>query len=336
MSSGPSLIFSNNAYYQPTMKFLMNISVGSFITISNFAIKTGIDYSESIKVLEKLSQGGFLEKMLAIRCIECGLLLETVKPEDYVANSQYYCANCDANLEITNNCVDVIFKVIKNPFATGRENKTAIAMHSSAPTTFSIETYLNNGGSFNRELFSPSDEDYNILTKQYDNIFKPHKTTKERGDSLEDLVFNLFNCCKHFLAAKNIRLGNNQIDCFVRNKMFIPGISKFGTCDFFVIECKNEDKTPGSTYFNKLHSILINNSLQFGIIISKKRAASTLKEVARTLFLKNKIIMINLDSNDLKEIIIGRKNLLECLERKIAEIKLCVNEDLIKIGLFEA
>ncbi len=81
MSSGPSLTFSNNANYQPTMKFLMNISAGSYITISNFAIKTGIDYSESVKVLEELSQGGFLEKLLAVRCPECGLLLDIVGSE---------------------------------------------------------------------------------------------------------------------------------------------------------------------------------------------------------------------------------------------------------------
>lgn len=64
------------------MKFLMNISDVSYIMISSFAIKTGIDYSESVKVLEELSQGGFLEKLLAVRCPECGLLLDIVQPED--------------------------------------------------------------------------------------------------------------------------------------------------------------------------------------------------------------------------------------------------------------
>ncbi len=335
MSSGPSLTFSNNANYQPTMKFLMNISAGSYFTISNFAIKTGIDYSESVKVLEELSQGGFLEKLLAVRCPECGLLLDIVQPEDYAIGSQY-CANCDTDLEITNDCVEVVFKVVNNPFATGQENKTAIPERSSALTIFSIETFLKNGGSFNRELFSPSDEKYNMLTKQYENIFNLHKTTKGQGDSLEDLVLSLFSCCKHFSATKSMRLGDNQIDCFVRNKMYIPGISQFGCNDFFVIECKNEKETPSITYFNKLHSILINNGLQFGIIISKYRAAKTLNKFAHTIFLKDKIIMINLDSNDLKKIIIDRENLLEFIEMKIGEIKLDVTKDLKELGLFEA
>lgn len=223
MSSGPSLIFSNNANYQPTMKFLMNISDGSYITISNFAIKTGIDYTESIKVLEELSQGGFLEKLLAVRCPECGLLLDIVQPEDYAISSQY-CANCDTDSDITNDCVEVVFKIINNPFVAGQENKTTLPKHSSAPKFISLETFLKNGGSFNKEFFCPSDNEYKMLVEIYDNIFKPHKTTKEHGDSLENLVLNLFRCCKHFSATDSARLGANQIDCFARNKMYIPGI----------------------------------------------------------------------------------------------------------------
>lgn len=335
MSSGPLLIFSNNDNYQPTMKFLINISAGSYITISNFAIKTGIDYSESVRVLEELSQGGFLEKQLAMRCPECGLLLEIVQPEDYAIGSQY-CANCDTNYNIDNDCIEVVFKVVNNPFFTGQENKTVLPKYSSALNIFSLETFLKNGGCFNREFYCPSDDEYKMLAEIYGNIFKPHKTTKEQGDSLENLVLSLFGCCKHFLPTDSIRLGINQIDCFVRNKMFIPGISQFGTNDFFVIECKNEKEAPGSTYFNKLHSILINNCLQFGIIVSKHHAAKTLNKFAHTIFLKDKIIMINLDSNDLKKIIIDRENLLECLERKIGEVKMDVAKDLIKLGLFEA
>lgn len=334
MSSGPSLIFSNNANYQPTMKYLMNISDGSYIMISNFAVKTGIDYSESIKVLEELSQSGFLEKQLAVRCPECGLLLDIVHPEKYEIGSQY-CANCDEDLYITNDCVEVVFKVINNPFATGQENKTDIPIHSSALNNFSLETFLKNGGSFNREFYCPTNEEYKVLTEKFNNIFTTHKTTKERGDSLESLILSLFGCCKHFSSTDKLKLGDNQIDCFARNKMYIPGISQVGSFDFFVIECKNEKEAPGITYFNKLHSILINSSLQFGIIVSKFRAARTLNKFAHTIFLKDEKIMINLDSDDLKKIIIDRVNLLECLERKIAEVKLDANKDLTELGLFE-
>lgn len=334
MSSGPSLVFSNSANYQPTMKYLMNVSDGSYIMISNFVIKTGIDYSESVKVLEELCQSGFLEKKLALRCPECGLLLDIVKPEKYEIGEQY-CANCDEDLDITNDCVEVVFKVINNPFATGQENKTDLPKHSSALNNFSLETFLKNGGSFNRDFYCPTNEDYKVLTKKFNNIFNTHKTTKEHGDSLEDLVLNLFRCCKHFSATNSAKLGTNQIDCLVRNKMYIPGISQVGTNDFFIIECKNENKSPGTTYFNKLHSTLKKSSLQLGIIVSKFCAAKTLNKTAHDIFLSDKIIMISLDSNDLKKIIIERVNLLECLERKIAEVKLDANKDLIELGLFE-
>lgn len=245
MSSGPSLTFSNNENYQPAMKFLMNISVGSYITISNFAIKTGIDYSEGIKVLEELSQEGILEKRLAVRCPDCGLLLDIVQPEDYVIGS-YYCANCDTDFDITNDCVDVVFKVVKSPFVGGQKNKSILPKRPSALNTYSLETFLKNGGSFN-----------------------------------------------------------------------------------------NENKTPGITYFNKLHSSLINNSLQFGIIISKFRAAKTLQKFSHDIFLKDKMIIINLDRNDLEKIVKGRANLLELLERKIGEVKLDTRNDLVELGLFE-
>lgn len=154
----------------------MNISAASYITISNFAVKTGIDYSESVKVLEELSQGVFLEKLLAVRCPECGLLLDIVQPEDYAIGWQY-CANCDTDSEITNDCVEVVFKVVKNPFTTGQKNKTTLPEHSSALKTFSLETFLKSGGSFNRELYCPSDEKYKMLAEIYGNIFKRHKTT---------------------------------------------------------------------------------------------------------------------------------------------------------------
>ena len=334
MSSGPSLILSHNADYQPTMKFLMNIAVGSIFTISNFSVKTGIDYLECVNVLEELTQGGFLEKLLAIRCPECGLLLETIYPEEYTIGSRY-CANCDMDSDITADCIEVVFRVVNNPFSTGQENKITISDHSSAHKNFSLETFLENGGSFNREFYCPTGEEYKLLAEKYENIFKVHKTTKECGDSLESLVLNLFRCCKHFTATNKIKLGDNQIDCFVRNKMYIPGISQFGAVDFFVIECKNEKEPPGITYFNKLHSILINSSLQFGVIVSKCRAAKTLSEFARTIFLKDNIIMINLDSDDLKKIIIDRENLLECMERKIGEVKLDVAGDLKELGLFD-
>ncbi len=334
MSSGPSLVFSNSANYQPTMKYLMNVSDGSYVMISNFVTKTGIDYSEGVKVLEELCQSGFLEKQLALRCPECGLLLDIVKPEKYEMGERY-CANCDEDMDITNDCVEVVFKVINNPFATGQENKTDLPKHSSALNNFSLETFLKNGGSFNRDFYCPTNEDYKVLNEKYDNIFNTHKTTKECGDSLESLTLSLFCCCKHFMATDKLKLGDNQIDCFARNKMYIPGISQVGSFDFFVIECKNEKEAPGIAYFNKLHSIMINNSLQFGIIVSKFKAARTLNKFAHTIFLKDEKIMINLDGDDLKKIIIDRVNLLECLERKIAEVKLDAKKDLIELGLFE-
>jgi len=73
----------------------------------------------------------------------------------------------------------------------------------------------------------------------------------------------------------------------------------------------------------------------FGIIVSKRKAPRTFVKLARDIFLKNNIIIISMDSGDLEEIIVHRKNLLEMLERKIEEIKLNATKDLRALGLYE-
>lgn len=111
MLSGLSL----NAY-QPTMKFLRNVSVGSYITVSGFSVKTGLDYSECVKVLDELSENGVLAKMFAVRCPECGLLLETAQSVS-VAIGTLYCANCDKDYDIFNDFIEVVFKVVNSFYA---------------------------------------------------------------------------------------------------------------------------------------------------------------------------------------------------------------------------
>ena len=71
-------------------------------------------------------------------------------------------------------------------------------------------------GSINEYLFSPTEEEYLHLKKMYSSIKSRKGTTKKIGDSLEDLVKELFNLCPIFRAA-GIKTSTNQIDCCVTN-----------------------------------------------------------------------------------------------------------------------
>lgn len=87
---------------------------------------------------------------------------------------------------------------------------------------------------------------------------------------------------------------------------------------------------------NKLHSILELSGGKFGIIVSKHPAPNTFIRLSNKIFLKDGILIISIDKNDLHKIIYDKRNLLECIERKITQIKLDSTTDLIENGLFNA
>lgn len=122
----------------------------------------------------------------------------------------------------------------------------------------------------------------------------------------------------------------------MRNTLFVPGLSHSSCKDSFVIECKNEAQAPTAGYMNKLHSILRTTGKQFGIIVSKCPAPRTFVTLSNKVFLNDKIIIISLDTNDLKDIIFQKVNLLECMSRKIDEVKLDATKSLVAFGLYDA
>ena len=47
------------------------------------------------------------------------------------------------------------------------------------------------------------------------------------------------------------------------------------------------------------------------------------------------IMIISLDTNDLKKIVFQKVNLLECMSRKIDEVKLDATKNLVELGLYD-
>lgn len=188
-------------------------------------------------------------------------------------------------------------------------------------------------------FFAPNEQEYKQLEVELKAVSNRGETTKEVGDTLEKLIGHLFGLCTVFNTG-NIKTSTNQIDCYIRNKKYIPyGVfQQIG--NRFVIECKNEARTPSGTYMSKLHSIIstINGKekiVKFGIIVSKKPGPSTFRSLANKYYLTNGIVIISMCCAEISSLIQNRGNLLEMIERKIDEVIFDSTCDLIKAGLYK-
>jgi hypothetical protein len=326
----------NDEQFHNIIKYFESLWPNSKITASNFASQIGIEFPLSQKILQELVKTELLTYILGIRCPECGFLLSSTESIASIEKEQY-CYNCSEEIEISTDDIEVIYTFKNYPFAHGQQSDSPLAIDKSAALQYDSLSQLLKSGllDINAAFFAPTDEEYHNLQIAYKNIFNAHPTTKAKGDTLENLTINLFNLCKHF-RANGIRLNVNQIDCYVRNTLYIPGISQAGCVDSFVIECKNEKSTPKAGYMNKLHSILHNSGKNFGIIVSKCSAPRTFVSLANQIYLRDDIIIISLDKEDLTEIVFKKSNLLECISRKIDAVKLNATKDLIALGLYNA
>lgn len=272
-----------------------------------------------------------------IRCPHCGLLLREVDSLTEFEGATL-CCHCEEEVEPTRDDVEIFYIInTTHPFMEGQQSKPTLELVKSAVPTNDSLTYLIQQGLFdvNKALYAPTDEQYITLQHKYEEIFELKRQTVAKGATLETLISELFSLCKHLNVSK-VRLRPNEIDCYVRNKLFIPGLSADNEYDSFSIECKNEKTVPKAGYMNKLHSIMTTHGKRFGIIASKAKAPKTFISLSHDIFLKDSIVIISLDKDDLAQIIVHRKNLLECIARKIDETKLNATKSLVELGLYEA
>lgn len=309
------------------------------ITVSK--LKKAIEVSTVVasKVLTKCKEIGILHASYAIRCPECNMLIKKVDSISDIPKDKFECYSCEEEIEITLTDIEIIYSIIdKSVFLNGQQS----VINSPARAVVqedSMESIFLAGGC-NQYFFAPTDEQYNELERMYNAVTSRRGTTKNVGDTLENLTINLFNLCSAFKAA-GIRTSTNQIDCCVTNKMYIPyGVLNITGGRFF-IECKNESKTPSGGYMSKLHSIIMNSNaggksdcIKFGIIVSKKKGPLTFKSLAIKEYLSNGIVMINIYGDEIKELIQHKGNLLELIERKASEIMLDATTDLKEAGLY--
>lgn len=309
------------------------------ITVSKVMQAVGISSSLASKVLTKCKEEEIVNTTYAYRCPKCQILLKKVDSIGDIPDEMIECYGCNEEVEITLQDVEVLYSICdESVFITGQQEKGTASARIVAPED-SLESIILAGG-INEHLFHPTEEEYNRLSEMYVRIKSRQGTTKKIGDTLENFVKELFGLCSMFNVS-GLRTSTNQIDCCVRNKLFLNyGI--FRTIGpWFFIECKNESQTPSGGYLSKLHSIISftnaggkGTGIKFGIIVSKERGPSTYKTLAVKSYLADGIIIISIHGEELKAMLDARGNLLELIERKISEVVLDATTDLKESGLY--
>lgn len=312
---------------------------GDAISVSKVVSAIEISPGLASKVLTKCVREGILKASYVIRCPECNMLIKRVESPVDVPNGTFECYSCNEEIEVTPTDIEILYSLADDRvFTGGQQVEMNLPARAVVPENSMESIFL--AGGVNEYLFHLSDEKGKYFSEMYERVKKHRGTTKDIGDSLERLVEELFNICPVFCAT-GIRTSTNQIDCYVRNKVYLDYgvLSVLGAR--FIIECKNEKSTPKGEYLSKIHSIIsVANAgsnekcVKFGIIVSKKKGPATFKQLAVKYYLANKIVIIAICGDELKELFDMRGNLLELIERKATEIMLDATTDLKKAGLF--
>lgn len=311
------------------------------ITVSKLSRALNISPQVASRVLTKCKEAGIINVFYTIRCPECGMLIKKVDSIADIPSAPFECYGCNEEIEVEPSDIELVYALEDDSvFTEGQQEELDLSARAVVPEDSMESIFL--AGNINEYLFHPTDEEYEKLKSMYTSIKNRSGTTKKIGDTLEDLTEYLFNLCSIFKAA-GIRTSTNQIDCCVRNQMYL----KYGILDViggrFFIECKNESETPSGGYMSKLHSIIANTNsgekgrcIKFGIIISKEKGPSTFKKLAVKSYLNDGIVIIAICGDELKELFDNKGNLLDLIERKANEIMMDSTTDLIEAGLYES
>ena len=130
-------------------------------------------------------------------------------------------------------------------FIDAQQNDSDTSARSVAPENSMAQIFQ--AGGINEYLFHPTDDQYSDLSNLYSRVVNA-SGKKEKGDTLEHSTAVLFNLCTAFNAA-GMRTSTNQIDCFVRNKLYLDYGILLNIGARFYIECKNENTTPLALIF---------------------------------------------------------------------------------------
>ncbi len=306
------------------------------ITVSKLSKATSMDVKLTRSVLRSCVDSGFLKEKYAVRCPSCGMIIKKIDSLTEVPTEIITCYACDEEVKISLEDVEVIYEVIDKDFFDGGQR---LMVKDSVAPEDTLKSLLESANIHNF-FYKPSADDYQKLSEMYDRITAPCTTTKRKGDTLENFVSELFSLCENFEVTTRMRTDTNQIDCFVRNKMYAPYGIFANIGGRFIIECKNEQKPPEGSYMSKLHSIIsVSNGqddgsfIKLGIIVSKEPGPKTFKTLAHSYYLAHKVVIVSICLDELKDLLNEKINLLDFLDSKYTEVVMSATKDLKELGL---
>ncbi|MDT2669509.1 restriction endonuclease [Enterococcus dongliensis] len=157
---------------------------------------------------------------------------------------------------------------------------------------------------------------------------------KEKGESFEKVIKDIF--CIHglFEVKTNSRTSTNEIDLLLMPTLYGTKIIDFVFNRFLdgniIVECKNYKKKVDVTWIGKLASLLDVSKVSVGLLITKSGITGrgnwdAGQGLIRKISLKKNILIIDLVLKDFIEL--DGKNLLDLMKTKIDTLNLDVNFD---------
>lgn len=331
-------------------EWLYNLSAQekNHITISRLKKAISLPRETVEQIVERLVSINVFTREFGIRCSECGLLLKQVGQENLLDTIETldYCYGCDNEIKVTADDIIAIYKFNDN---TPPEPKKQTKKNCNDKVAENIEildeedsfsALVRSGYNPHSIFYCPSKEEYETMENSYEKMQSSKLRSAEKGKRLEELIQYIFSRCKLFEAC-GVRTALNQIDCVVRNKVCLPGIPILEYIGgILIIECKNEKTPPKIDYLHKIHDIIseMNNEqgyVRFGIIVSIVPPPKTYREHAYHYYMRNKIIIVSLEQEDLDNIIYRKENILDILDRKAKCLMMNIKEEKQLASLYQ-
>lgn len=306
------------------------------ITVTKLMRSVNIDSKTAMNLLTQCCRIGILEESYCLRCPTCETIIKRNDKLSDFTDSITHCYSCDEDFEISAQDIELVFKLVDMPIFQMGQQECKLEVHSPVAPENSLEAFLLSRDAY-ALLYKPTEHEYSELMKKISDTRRKGLTTIQKGKALEELTKYIFSICKGFTCG-DIKTGTNQIDCYARNMVIPHGV--FRTLgERFLIECKNENKTPKADYIRKIHSIIMSINAHSrivgtGIIVSRYKGPKTYKQIAIAEYLAREIMIINLTLHEIEELVNVKGNLLEMLERKFEEIHTNATSNLIEDGIY--
>lgn len=308
------------------------------ISVSAVAARFEVKYALAEAIVKFAENEGILKKRYIVMCAneECQFFYGDFDANELlkIIGTMVHCHNCDNEFEISYENTVIVYSKEKEPqipeFEINKEIEKRLNIREEPPNFFLADSLSNTPREIYDLYYHPAESAYQRMAQMKAGLSGPFKTTKEKGDALEELGLFLFNQIKAVNGTNEIRTYTNQFDCTIRfsqTSEIFPTILKIMT-PYFIIECKNETeqtgqgRTPSNTYYHKLSDIMSSNDAQLGIILSRGTASAEDISIAYQNYLlcrnmNKQKIMLSLSDNDLSALIDKRVNLLEYLGYKM-------------------